>query len=55
MMAETATYKAEVLQTQYISVFTRDNMLQSLPSNYEQFPTMPKIHIHPSGVNTIIG
>ena len=35
MMAETATDKAEVLQTQYLSVFTRDNMLQSLPSNYE--------------------
>ena len=53
-MAETATDKAEVLQTQYLSVFIRDNMLQSLPSNYEQFPTMPKINIHPSCVNTLL-
>ena len=29
-------------------------MLQSLPSNYEQFPTMPKINIHPSCVNTLL-
>ncbi len=54
MMAETATDKAEELQTQYLSVFTRDNMLQSLPSNYEQFPTMPKINIHPSGVKKLL-
>ena len=54
MMAETATDKAEVLQTQYLSVFTRDNMLQSLPSNYEQFPAMPKINIHPSGVKKLL-
>ena len=42
MMAETAADKAEVLQTQYLSVFTRDNILQSLSSNYEQFPAMPR-------------
>ena len=34
-------------------MFTRDNMLQSLPSNYEQFPTMHKINIHPSGVKKL--
>ena len=54
MMAEAATDKADVLQTQYLSVFTRDNMLQSLPSNYEHFPTMPKINIHPSDVKKLL-
>ena len=53
-MAETTTDKADVLQTQCLSVFIRDNMLQSLPSKYEQFPTMPKINIHPSGVKTLL-
>ena len=54
MMADTATDKAEVLQTQYLSVFTRENTLQSLPSNYQQFPTMPKINIHPSCVKKLL-
>ena len=25
-----------------------------LPSNYQQFPTMPKINIHPSGVKKLL-
>ena len=54
MMAETETDKAEVLQTQYLSEFTPENILQSLPSNYEQFPTMSKINIHPSGVKKLL-
>ena len=54
MMAEPATDKAEVLQTQYLSVFTHANMLQSLPSNYHQFATMSNINIHPSGVKKLL-
>ena len=29
-------------------------MLQSLPSNYQQFPTMPKINIHSSGLKKLL-
>ena len=41
-------------QRQYLSTFTREKILQSLPSNYQQFPTMPMINIHPSGVKKLL-
>ena len=43
MMVETATDKAEVLQTQYLLSIT-----------FTQFPTTPKINIHPSRVKKLL-
>jgi len=53
-MAEKAVDKANILQSQYVSVYTKEDTSQSLPINYQQHPTMPSITVHAAGVKKLL-
>ena len=52
--AETAEDKAEVLQSQFTSVFNNEDTSTPLPTEYKQLPTMPNVVIHPNGVKKLL-
>ena len=52
--AETAEDKAEVLQSQFTSVFTKEDTSIPLPTDYKELPTMPNVVIHPNGVKKLL-
>ena len=52
--AETAEDKAEVLQSQFTSIFTKEDTSIPLPTDYKQLPTMPNIIIQPNGVKQLL-
>ena len=52
--SETAKDKADVLQSQFTSVFTKEDPSTPLPADYKQLPTMPTIMMHTNGVKQLL-
>ena len=54
IMEETVGDKAEILQSQFTSVLTKEDASTPLPTDYKQLPTMPNIMIHPNGIKKLL-